>query len=159
MNGGHRGGASMSLFTCPHCKASHDGRIIDSRDGDGFVRRRRECLGCRRRYTTYEHPVEVIARVTKRDGGVEPYNRVKLAASLQKAATPAEVIARVVGLVEDAGQLSETLTTMTIAEIAADALRRGAPVAYLRYISANRHFTDVRQFLVEAHQLVMARRR
>lgn len=150
----------MSAFLCPYCKDFGDHRITDSRDHrEGYVRRRRHCPKCDRRYTTYEHALDIISQVTKRDGRVEPFDRGKLRASIAKAGVEHELVARLVEDVIDAVQDVNILPTSQIADLVADAMRRAAPLAYLRWISAQLHFTDVRQFLAEARRMPLAKAR
>src|SRR6478672_3289413 len=74
------------LMRCPNCKHDND-RVIDSRSSDdGYaIRRRRECLGCKRRYTTYERLEEPVVKVIKKDGAREPFSRDKIRTGLEKA--------------------------------------------------------------------------
>ena len=73
---------------CPYCRENDD-KVVDSRVADegGAIRRRRECLACGRRYTTYERIEEVGIVVRKRDGTSEPFDRLKLRAGVERAAT------------------------------------------------------------------------
>jgi transcriptional repressor NrdR len=149
---------------CPYCGVDQD-KVIDSRSvREGrAVRRRRECLACGERFTTYEaveaHPVLVV----KRDGRREPYDRNKLMAGLAKACekrpVAMEVLEEIVdeverGLVRSRGREVET---QAIGRFVLDRLRDVDEVAYVRFASVYRSFQNVEEFLAELHNLQAAR--
>jgi len=145
---------------CPFC-TTLDNRVIDSRlSAAGEVtRRRRECDGCGRRYTTYERVEQVLPFVVKKDGRREPFDRAKLLAGLQRACqkrpVSSEALERLVdaierGLVESGDK--ET-TSRAIGEKVLVALRDLDRVAYVRFASVYRSFDDVEQFMAELRDL------
>ena len=145
---------------CPFC-ATLDNRVIDSRlsSAGEVTRRRRECDGCNRRYTTYERVEQVLPFVVKKDGRREPFDRAKLLAGLQRACqkrpVSSEALERLVdqierGLVESGDK--ET-TSRAIGEKVLVALRDLDRVAYVRFASVYRSFDDVEQFMAELRDL------
>ncbi len=146
---------------CPYC-SNLENRVLDSRDvRDGEeIRRRRECSGCSRRFTTYERIDEVPVTVVKRDGRRERFDREKLLDGLLRACEKRPVaraeLIRVVDTVENAisarevrEMSSEEIGSMVIAE-----LRGLDQVAYVRFASVYRRFEDVSQFMDELRHLL-----
>lgn len=147
---------------CPYCNADKD-KVIDSRatDGGRCTRRRRECLACKRRYTTYERPEErVKLSVIKRDGSRVPYNRDKIREAIRQSAykrpITSERIDRVVDEVEEdlVTNFEKEVSSQTIGERLAAVLRRVDKVAYVRFASVYRQFEDVGEFIEEARGLI-----
>jgi len=146
---------------CPYCKTNDD-KVIDSRaSGDAAViRRRRECLECGRRFTTYERIEEVRLRVIKKDGTRVPFDREKVLSGLLKACekrpVPAERLEEVLNRVES--QLTEMfdreVPSNVIGNLVMTELRQLDPVAYVRFASVYREFKDVDQFLDELRPLL-----
>ena len=141
---------------CPFCHVDND-RVIDSRASqDAYaIRRRRECLACSRRYTTYERLEEPVLKVVKKDGGRVPFDRDKIKSGLEKACwkrpVPAEQIEQVVGEIENeiyANSDSE-VESRYIGELAMRQLRKIDQVAFVRFASVYREFEDVRDFVDE----------
>jgi len=152
-------------MTCPFCGFKQD-RVIDSREskeGD-VIRRRRQCLGCERRFTTYERSDEIPYMVVKKDGRREKFDRQKVLAGLLKACekrpVPMTKLAEVVDAVE--AKLAETtdreITTTEIGEMIVERLRNLDKIAYVRFASVYRDFQDVEAFLNELKNLVMQKR-
>jgi transcriptional repressor NrdR len=145
---------------CPFC-TTLDNRVIDSRlsAGGEVTRRRRECDGCGRRYTTYERVEQVMPFVVKKDGRREPFERIKLLAGLQRACqkrpVSSETLERLVDTVErglvESGE-KET-TSRAIGEKVLLTLRDLDRVAYVRFASVYRSFDDVEQFMAELRHL------
>src|SRR5438552_13630388 len=106
---------------CPFCGHTED-RVVDSRVGrDGeFIRRRRECLKCHRRYTTYEYIEDVLPHVVKRDGRREPFDRQKLRASILRACEKRSVGVQAVD--DGVGEIESQLHDRTVREIASEEL-------------------------------------
>lgn len=138
---------------CPFCGEKED-RVIDSRvsrEGD-VIRRRRECVGCERRFTTYERVEEVLPLVVKKDGRREAFDRNKIQAGLKRACEkrpiPAEALDRIVERIE--GRLQEEgrkeVPSGEIGEAVMEALRGLDPVAYVRFASVYRQFRGVDEF-------------
>jgi transcriptional repressor NrdR len=138
---------------CPYCSFLED-RVLDSRSiRDGAaVRRRRECLGCGRRFTTYEEVEERRLMVVKKDGRREAFEREKILRGLRlacmKRPVSADTLERLVDEVErdlcDSSQ--QEVPTTVIGERMVEALRGLDPVAYVRFASVYRDFQDVTQF-------------
>jgi transcriptional repressor NrdR len=148
-------------MTCPFCGHRQD-RVIDSREskeGD-LIRRRRECLKCRRRFTTYERSDEIPYMVVKRDGRREKFDRQKILEGLLKACekrpVPMAKLAEVVDEVE--ARLSESpdreISTTAIGELIMERLRALDKIAYVRFASVYRDFQDVEAFLAELKNLL-----
>ncbi len=147
-------------MTCPFCRHRQD-RVIDSREskeGD-LIRRRRECLKCQRRFTTYERSDEIPYMVVKRDGHRERFDRQKVLEGLlracEKRPVPMAKLAQIVDEVESA--LAETpereLTTAVIGDLVLDRLKSLDKIAYVRFASVYRDFQDAEAFLVELKDL------
>jgi transcriptional repressor NrdR len=145
---------------CPYCKRTKD-RVIDSRTtADGAtIRRRRECLECARRYTTYEKVEEVPFRVIKKDGVREPFDREKILRGLmtacEKRSVPTERLVAIVDAIEasinemfDKEVASKFIGNLVLAE-----LRPIDQVAYVRFASVYREFKDIKEFLSELEEM------
>ena len=141
---------------CPYCGHLED-RVVDSREAqDGqATRRRRECAGCARRFTTYERIEEVLPQVVKKDGRREPFDRAKIvegvAIACQKRPVSAEQIQALVTSVErHLQELGEKeIRTTVIGEAVMRRLRELDEVAYVRFASVYRAFRDVGEFMTE----------
>jgi len=139
---------------CPKC-GSRDDKVIDSRQSrdSSSIRRRRECLSCGYRFTTYEEIERSDLRVVKRDRTHEPFDRRKLAGSIAKAfekrsislVTLEQVVDEIVHELETSG--GREVQSADIGAKALEKLRGIDEVAYLRYASVHRHFEDVDQFV------------
>jgi transcriptional repressor NrdR len=145
---------------CPFC-TTLDNRVIDSRlsSGGEVTRRRRECDGCGRRYTTYERVEQVLPFVVKKDGRREPFDRVKLLAGLtracQKRPVSSDALERLVDSIErslvESGD-KET-TSRAIGERVLSVLRDLDRVAYVRFASVYRSYGNVEEFVAELDRL------
>jgi transcriptional repressor NrdR len=151
-------------MTCPFCNHKQD-RVIDSREskeGD-LIRRRRECLKCHRRFTTYERSDEIPYMVVKRDGRREKFERQKVLDGLLKACEKRPVpMAKLAALVDEVeSRLGENpdreLSTREIGELLMSRLRALDKIAYVRFASVYRDFQDVEAFLVELKDLLQRR--
>lgn len=148
---------------CPFC-TSDESKVVDSRDSEAgdSVRRRRECLVCERRYTTYERVEEVPLMVGKRDGRVEVFSRQKLLTGLLRAAEkrdiPLERLERAVDDIEtELRRVScRRVTTQLVGECALRQLRHIDKVAYVRFASVYRQFEDIEEFQRELARLELA---
>jgi transcriptional repressor NrdR len=147
--------------TCPFCGHRQD-RVIDSREskeGD-VIRRRRECLNCERRFTTYERSDEIPYMVVKRDGRREKFDRQKVLEGLLKACEKRPVamskLAEIVDQVETrlADQSEREIPTSQIGEMLMERLRLLDKIAYVRFASVYRDFQDVEAFLNELKGLL-----
>jgi transcriptional repressor NrdR len=151
-------------MTCPFCSHKQD-RVIDSREskeGD-VIRRRRECLKCARRFTTYERSDEIPYMVVKRDGRREKFDRQKVLEGLLKACekrpVPMPKLAEVVDEVESilADSSEREISTTEVGELLMRRLRTLDKIAYVRFASVYRDFQDVEAFLVELKDLLQRR--
>lgn len=151
-------------MTCPFCNHRED-KVIDSREskeGD-VIRRRRECLKCERRFTTYERSDDIPFMVVKRDGRREKFERQKVLEGLLKACQKRPVgvakLAEVVDAVET--KLAESpdreITTTEIGELVMDRLKSLDKIAYVRFASVYRDFQDVEAFFTEIKDLFQRR--
>jgi transcriptional repressor NrdR len=147
---------------CPFCKEDDD-KVIDSRATDAAqcIRRRRRCLKCGRRFTTYERIEESIKlSVIKRDGSRVPYNRENIRQGITRAAykrpVTAERIEQVVDEVEEylVSHYEKEVSSQTVGERIAEVLRRVDKVAYVRFASVYRQFEDVGDFIEEARDVL-----
>jgi len=145
---------------CPYC-ASEESRVVDSRESEAgdAIRRRRECLVCERRYTTYERIEEVPLVVIKRSGAQELFARGKLLNGLlracEKRGIPLERLERVADEIENElrRRPGTVVTTQEIGERALRHLRRLDRVAYIRFASVYRQFDDIDEFQRELARL------
>ena len=151
---------------CPFCGHRYD-RVVDSReskDGD-FIRRRRQCQACERRFTTYERLDEVPYMVVKKDGRRERFDRQKVLAGLLKACEKRPVgmgkLAELVDGVESrlAECADRELSTTVIGEMLVEGLRNLDKIAYVRFASVYRDFEDEQAFLNELTKLTQPKRR
>jgi len=141
---------------CPTC-ASLDDKVVDSRlaEDGAAIRRRRECLGCGRRFTTYERLEDVPLQVIKRSGHREPWDRAKVVAGLHAAAknrpVSEGVLEDVAVQVEEEVRLAGTeVTSEQVGLAVLERLRAVDEVAYLRFASVYKGFEDVADFAREA---------
>ena len=146
---------------CPFCHHAEN-RVIDSRiskDGNA-IRRRRECLGCGKRFTTYEVVEDVLPMVVKKDGRREPFDRLKirngLIKALEKRPVSIDEIDAVMDKVERSCQenLGKEIPAAIIGEKVMEELHRLDTVAYVRFASVYRQFRDVNDFLAELKDLL-----
>ena len=146
---------------CPKCGHLED-RVIDSRSTkEGrAIRRRRECIGCGNRYTTYEYVENASVVVVKRNGKREPFSREKIIAGISRACEKRPIsltqIEEMVDRIETEiqRQAPGEVTSREIGERVMDELHGLDEVAYVRFASVYRHFKDVNQFLDEIQGLV-----
>lgn len=145
---------------CPFCQEP-DSRVLDSRTSDdgSVIRRRRECLVCKRRFTTYERMEERPLIIVKREGNREAFNRDKLIKGVLKAVEKRPVSMEMVeGLVADIErELRDTydreVTSQVVGEKVMEKLRYLDEVAYVRFASVYRQFADVESFIKAVKQL------
>jgi transcriptional repressor NrdR len=143
---------------CPFCGKDND-KVVDSRSSEGgrAVRRRRECIACTRRYTTYERPEETIRlTVIKKDDSREPYDRQKIISGLQKACfkrpVTDEQIRHILDLAEEDifNKYDKEVPSSFIGDAVSMHLREIDKIAYVRFASVYRNFTDVGELIDEA---------
>jgi transcriptional repressor NrdR len=152
-------------MNCPFCGFKED-RVIDSREskeGD-VIRRRRECLQCLRRFTTYERIDEVPQMVVKKDGRREKFDRQKVLSGLLKACEKRPIsMTKLAELVDEVeGRLAEKvereITTTEVGELLMKELILLDKIAYVRFASVYRDFQDVEAFLSELKDLMRQKR-
>jgi transcriptional repressor NrdR len=151
---------------CPFCSGT-DNRVVDSRvSREGrAVRRRRECLECHRRFTTYEYVEERPLLIVKRDATTERYDRRKVVQSMQlacaKRPVPADTIEAMADEVEDAlsRRGDDEVPSLVVGELIMDRLKGRDHVAYVRYASVYRNFQDLEEFYEELRDLSARRAR
>lgn len=145
---------------CPFCGFAED-KVIESRAtlDDTAIRRRRECLKCEKRYTTYEKIESLEIRVVKRDGRREPYSREKVISgivkALEKRPVPMNIVNQVVDDIEKQlhSRYQEEVPTKDIGELVIEKLHSIDKVAYVRFASVYRQFEDVRDFVDEVKSM------
>jgi transcriptional repressor NrdR len=145
---------------CPHCGESND-KVVDSRSSQGgaAIRRRRECLECGGRFTTYEYVEAFSLIITKRDGRREPYDRSKLHSGVATACTRRpisteqidELIRAVETRLQNLGQ--QEIPSREVGEIVMEELRKLDQVAYVRFASVYRDFKTAEEFRGELDRL------
>ena len=149
---------------CPFCDDLED-KVVDSRmakEGE-MIRRRRECLSCKRRYTTYERIEESLPMVVKKDGRREPFDRTKILNGLKKAcekrpisvATIEAVTDRIEKRIQEMGETE--IPSREVGEQIMKELHNLDQVAYVRFASVYREFKDIDQFMDELKSLARER--
>lgn len=146
---------------CPYCR-NDDDKVVDSRAAEdaSVIRRRRECLECSRRYTTYERVEDLPLRVIKKDGSRVPFDRNKILVGLHKACekrpVSAEALEEAVRSIEDEinEQADKEILSSVIGDLVMQKLRDLDQVAYVRFASVYRDFKDVSQFLEELRPML-----
>ena len=146
---------------CPFCSHDED-RVIDSRPSDegSAIRRRRECISCGARFTTYEKVENLPMLVIKKDGTREPFNREKLMSGILKSCEKRPVstfqIESLVNSIEAQAQnsLKREISSREIGEMVMEGLKQIDEVAYVRFASVYRQFKDVNSFLEELNVML-----
>src|SRR5271154_508895 len=144
---------------CPTCRKSET-RVVDSRDDESVVRRRRECLACKHRFTTYERMESPRLFVVKKDGRREQYSREKILAGLRRACekrpiSEAQMEDVVAGIESELFARGENeVPASLVGEKLMEALKAIDPVAYIRFASVFRSFRDVESFQAELAELL-----
>ena len=146
---------------CPYC-SFEESKVIDSRSADDGerIRRRRECLGCGKRFTTHEIIETVPIIVVKRDKSREVFDRNKLTAGILRACEKRPVsiqqIESMVNSIETKIQsaLEREITTAQIGELAMEEIKKVDEVSYVRFASVYRQFKDINTFLEELNKLL-----
>lgn len=147
---------------CPHC-AHDDTKVVDSRpaEGQAAIRRRRECVACGERFTTYER-VEPVLMVRKRDGSLQPFAAGKVRAGVEAALAdrpvPSSSVDELIAQVEEAvAARAGPTATDEVGRLVLGALKELDQVAYLRFASVYKDFSDVEDFGKELAQLEVNR--
>lgn len=150
---------------CPFCDELED-KVVDSRmakEGE-VIRRRRECLGCKRRYTTYERVEEILPVVVKKDGRRESFDRTKILSGMKKACEKRPISTATIEVVTDRiekriQEMGETeIESRVVGEEVMKELHQLDQVAYVRFASVYREFKDIDQFMDELKSLAQQRR-
>ena len=152
-------------MNCPFCAHPKD-KVVDSREANSgeAIRRRRECLECGKRFTSYERIEEIPYLVIKKDGRREAFDRAKLTAGLhtacEKRPVPAKAIEAVVDEVESMVQDSSEreVEAQAIGALVMEQLKELDKVAYVRFASVYRRFEDVQEFMSELSDLLETRK-
>jgi transcriptional repressor NrdR len=151
---------------CPFCQGDND-RVVDSRASqDGFaIRRRRQCLSCKRRYTTYERIERTTVRLVKKDGTREPYDASKIKRGLEKACWKRPVseaqLEAIIATVENEleSNFESEVESRHVGELVMEQLRELDQVAFVRFASVYRQFEDVHDFVSELRPMLARERR
>jgi transcriptional repressor NrdR len=146
---------------CPYCECS-ESKVIDSRpvDDGSSIRRRRECLSCEKRFTTYEQIESVPLVIIKKDGKREVYNRQKLLNGILRACEKTPVTySQIETLVSEIeanvySRLDKEISSNEIGELVMEKLKKTNDIAYVRFASVYREFKDVNTFLDELNRLL-----
>ncbi len=146
---------------CPYCGFS-ESKVIDSRptDESNSIRRRRECLGCGKRFTTYETVESVPLVVVKKDGSRQSFDRSKILGGLIKACekrpVPLETLEKAVTDIEQKlmGSMEREIPSERVGELVMEQLRAIDQVAYVRFASVYRQFQDIDSFMAELNKLL-----
>ncbi len=151
---------------CPFCR-DLENKVIDSRlaqEGD-VIRRRRECLECRRRFTTYERAEDSLPMVVKKDGRREPFDRMKIVAGLKRACEKRPVSMEQIEVdrrPDRARRCRSAASGSSPSSVVGEAVMRELhgldTVAYVRFASVYRSFQDIGEFMEELEQLIKERR-
>ncbi len=137
---------------CPFC-SFEDTKVVDSRPVEGKKRRRRECTNCGKRFTTYESIEKPLLMVAKKDGTFEPFDRNKLisgvVSAIKKRPIGVEKVNEIVDEIENhyANKMQTQVTTSEIGDMVLALLKEIDLVAYVRFASVNKNFTDVESFI------------
>ena len=147
---------------CPYC-GSMDDKVLESRtmaNGES-IRRRRECISCSYRFTSYEHIEEKPFMVVKRDGRRQPFDRNKLAKGIERALEKRPIsttsLENIVNEIEDQaimkGKINREISTEELGELVLEKLNIVDKVAYIRFASVYRHFENLDEFIKEVNKL------
>ena len=145
---------------CPYCGFS-ESKVVDSRPADeGSIRRRRECLQCERRFTTYETVESLPMVVIKKDGSRQTFDRSKVLRGIQRSCekrpVPVADMERMALEIEQELQnkLEREISTELVGEMVMDKLKKADEVAYVRFASVYRPFKDIHTFMSELNKLL-----
>jgi transcriptional repressor NrdR len=146
---------------CPFCSATED-KVVDTRpsEDEQIIRRRRECAGCGKRFTTYERVEELLPTVVKKDSRREPFDRIKLLAGVKKACekrpVPVDALEKMADSIErslrDTGE--KEIASSQLGDAVLKHLRQIDDVAYLRFATVYMHFKDATELLSEVQRLL-----
>lgn len=143
---------------CPFC-GFDDSKVVDSRPADEKIRRRRECIKCHARFTTYEVVEIPLLMVEKRDGTFEPFDRNKLIkgifTAIKKRPVTIDQVSEIADYIENfyANELKTVANSKEIGEIILEKLKEIDPISYIRFASVYKDFTDVASFVAAISEL------
>ena len=145
---------------CPYC-GYQESKVVDSRPADeGSIRRRRECLRCERRFTTYETVESLPMVVIKKDGSRQTFDRSKVLRGIQRSCekrpVPVADMERMATEIEQELQnnLEREISTELVGEMVMDKLKKADEVAYVRFASVYRQFKDINTFMSDLNKLL-----
>ena len=146
---------------CPYC-GNTESRVIDSRPADGYssIRRRRECMNCQKRFTTYETIERVPLVVVKKDGSIQTFDKSKIINSMVRACDKRQVpLVKLQQLADEIelelqNSMADEIRSTVIGELVMSKLKDLDEVAYIRFASVYRQFTDVNTFMEELKNLL-----
>ena len=145
---------------CPYC-GFQESKVVDSRPADdGSIRRRRECLQCERRFTTYETVESLPMVVIKKDGSRQSFDRSKVLRGIQRSCekrpVPVAEMERMTTEIEQELQnnMEREISTELVGEMVMDKLKKADEVAYVRFASVYRQFKDINTFMSELNKLL-----
>lgn len=137
---------------CPYCD-NNESKVIDSRHSDEKKRRRRECTKCHKRFTTYEVVEVPLLMVEKRDGTYQIFDRNKLIkgifSAIKKRPVTVQQVEKIADYVESkvAGEMKNIITSKAIGEMTLEKLKEIDSIAYIRFASVYKDFTDIKSFI------------
>lgn len=147
---------------CPYCNSTDD-RVLESRQNSTgtVIRRRRECLNCGTRFTSYEKTEEKPLMIQKKSGELQEFNTEKLRKSIttatRKRQIPQSMIDSMIAEIEDAaeyeGRMSHIISSSMLGDLILEKLKQVDAVAYIRYASVYRNFDDLKRFITEIKQI------
>jgi len=148
-------------MNCPFC-SHYETKVVDSRPTDEgqAIRRRRECLNCKKRFTTYEKIEEIPLIVVKKDGNREPYNRNKIINGLIRACEKRPVSMQKIEVIVDDiekqlyNTMEKEISTKLIGELIMNSLKNVDEIAYVRFASVYRQFKDINTFMEELKKML-----
>ena len=149
------------VMKCPYC-AHLESKVVDSRPAEegSSIRRRRECLACRKRFTTYEIVESLPLMVIKRDGSRQAFDKNKLIGSMLKAcekrSVPTSTLERLAGEIEQSlqNEMEREVPSTEIGELVMEKLKDVDEVSYVRFASVYRQFKDINTFMAELTKLL-----
>ncbi|RKI63784.1 transcriptional regulator NrdR [bacterium 1xD42-67] len=146
---------------CPYC-AYLESKVVDSRPADegASIRRRRECLSCRKRFTTYETMESLPLMVVKKDGSRQSFDRGKVMSGLIRACekrpvsyqTMEDLVAEIEQVLQN--QMEREVSSAQIGELVMERLKKVDEVSYVRFASVYRQFKDINTFMTELNKLL-----
>ncbi len=149
------------FMKCPYC-GSKESEVVETRDSEdiGTIRRRRACLKCEKRFTTYERVENIYLVVIKKDGRREQFNRDKLKSGImrssEKTKVSLEIIDKIVADIERDLRSSDSveIESKKIGQLVAEKLKKIDKVAYIRFSSVFKRFVDIEDFEKEVRRLI-----